>query len=210
MDYLDNSIDEFTKKLASAAPVPGGGGASALVGAIGIALGDMVGELTVGKKKYALVEEDIKSLMKQAQTLRESLLECIEEDARAFEPLSKAYAVPKDDPGRDELMEECLCQAAKAPLQILRLCGEAVGLLDAFGRKGSRLVLSDAATGAMLVHGAMYGAAINVKVNTRLMKNREKAAELEGEADQLLASYLPMAEGIYENVLRGMTNGRTS
>ena len=76
-----------------------------------------------------------------------------------------------------------------------------------FARNGSRLVISDAATGAMLVHGAMYGAAINVKVNTRLMKDREKADELDREVDQILARYLPLAEGVYERVMRGMTNG---
>ena len=207
MDYLENSIETFTRRLASASPVPGGGGASALAGAIGIALGNMVGELTAGKKKYALVEDDIKEWMKKAEFLRVKLLDCIEKDAKAFEPLSQAYAVPKENPGRDQMMEHCLCQAAEAPLEILKLCGEAVLLLDSFARNGSRLVISDAATGATLVHGAMYGAAINVKVNTRLMKNREKADELDREVDQILARYLPLAEGIYERVMRGMTNG---
>ena len=91
MELLNSSVNSFTEQLASKAPVPGGGGASALVGAIGVALGDMVGELTVGKKKYAAVEEDVKALMVRAQELRVKLLECIEKDAVAFEPLSKAY-----------------------------------------------------------------------------------------------------------------------
>ena len=125
---LNKSVTEFTEALASKAAVPGGGGASALVGAIGIALGDMVGELTVGKKKYADVEEDVKALMARAQELRVKLLDCVNKDAEAFEPLSRAYGIPKDDPTRDEVMEKCLRDAAAAPLEILDLCCEAIEL----------------------------------------------------------------------------------
>ena len=102
---LNRSVTEFTEVLASRSAVPGGGGASALVGAIGIALGNMVGELTVGKKKYADVEEDVKALMDRAQDLRVRLLACVNKDAEAFEPLSRAYGIPKEDPARDEIME---------------------------------------------------------------------------------------------------------
>ena len=125
MDMTEISLREFTEQLASKAPVPGGGGASALVGAVGIALGDMVGELTVGKKKYADVEDEIRALMVRAQDLRVRLLACIEKDAAAFEPLSRAYGIPKDDPSRAEVMEACLRDAAGAPMEIFDLCCEA-------------------------------------------------------------------------------------
>lgn len=207
MDLLESSITSFTEQLASPAPVPGGGGASALVAAIGIALGDMVGELTVGKKKYADVEDEIKELMRKAQALREKLLTCIEKDAVAFEPLAKAYGIPKDDPTRDEVMEKCLRDAAAAPLEILDLCCECIELLDTFGEKGSKLMLSDAATGAMLCHGAMYGAAINVKVNTKLMKDRAYAEEINRNVDGKLTGYLPAAELIYTKISRSLTEG---
>ena len=114
----NNTLEEFTAVLASPAPVPGGGGASALVGAIGIALGDMVGELTVGKKKYEDVEDEIKACMERAQSLRVRLLDCIQKDAEAFEPLSKAYGIPKDAPGREETLEQCLHDAAKLDTHI--------------------------------------------------------------------------------------------
>ena len=94
----NNTLEEFTKRIASKEPAPGGGGASALVASVGVALGDMVGELTVGKKKYSDVEDELKELMCKAQSLRVQLLVCIDEDARAFEPLSRAYSIPKDDP----------------------------------------------------------------------------------------------------------------
>jgi len=197
---LDKSVTEFTELLASKAPVPGGGGASALVGAIGIALGDMVGELTVGKKKYADVEEDVKALMAKAQDLRVRLLACVQKDAEAFEPLSKAYGIPKDDPARDGIMEKCLRDAAAAPLEILDLCCEAIELQREFADKGSVLAISDAATGVVFCWSAMYGAAVNVKVNTKAMKDREYAAKINAHVDERMAKYWPVAEKVYKDV----------
>ena len=115
---IDKTLSVFTEEIASPAPVPGGGGASALAAAIGISLGDMVGELTVGKKRYADVEEDIRGLMERSQALRLRFLELVDGDAEAFAPLAKAYGIPKDDPDRAEIMENALktaCSVPKAP-----------------------------------------------------------------------------------------------
>ncbi len=202
MDLLNESITDFTERLASGAPVPGGGGASALVGALGAALGSMVGELTVGKKKYADVEDDVRALMARAQALREKLLACVEKDAAAFEPLSRAYAMAKDDPKRDAVMERCLRDAAAAPMEIFDLCCEGIELQREFAEKGSRLVVSDAATGVVLCWGAMYGAAVNVKVNTKLMKDRAYADALNARIDEGMAKYWPVAEKVYEDIYR--------
>ena len=202
MDMLEQSVRGFTEQLASKAPVPGGGGASALVGAIGIALGDMVGELTVGKKKYAAVEEDVKALMAKAQDLRVRLLGCVNKDAEAFAPLSRAYGIPKDDPTRDEVMEACLRTAAAAPMEILDLCCEAIELQREFADKGSVLAVSDAATGVVFCWSAMYGAAVNVKVNTKAMKDRAYADKLNAHVDEQMAKYWPIAEKVYEDVYR--------
>ena len=203
---IHTSIQAFTKQLASSAPTPGGGGASALAGAIGIALGNMVGELTVGKKAYAEVEEEIRACMDRAQDLQRRLLACIEKDAEAFEPLSKAYGIPKDAPGRDETLEECLHQAATAPLEMFDLCCEAIEVLEVFGKKGSRLMISDAATGAAIAKGAMCGAAVNVKVNTKLMKDRDHAAELNDHIDEALPRYMQKADDIFEMIYGGFAN----
>ena len=200
MELLNSSITNFTELLASKAPVPGGGGASALVGAIGIALGDMVGELTVGKKKYADVEEDLRALMARAQDLRVRLLACVEKDAVAFEPLSRAYGIPKDDPTRDAVMEQCLRDAAAAPLEIFDLCCEAITLQREFAEKGSKLVVSDAATGVVFCWSAMYGAAVNVKVNTKLMKDRDYAGKINAHIDSAMAEYWPVAEKVYQDI----------
>ncbi|MBQ6292376.1 MAG: cyclodeaminase/cyclohydrolase family protein [Lachnospiraceae bacterium] len=200
MELLNSTVAEFTESLASKAPVPGGGGASALVGAVGIALGDMVGEFTVGKKRYADVEEEMKALMEKAQDLRVKLLACIEKDAAAFEPLSRAYAIPKDAPEREKVMEECLRAAAAPPFEILGLCGEAIDLLQAFAEKGSVIVLSDAACGAAFCRSAMQGAAVNILINTKSMRDRDYAGALDAKTEELLAQYLPLAEEIYNKV----------
>ncbi len=200
-DMANLSIEEFVDKLASAAAVPGGGGAAALAGALGIALGNMVGELTTGKAKYADVEENIQSLMARADALRARLLALIGEDAAAFFPLSKAYSIPKDDPSRDEILERCLKDAAAAPFEILKACSESIDILTEFYEKGSRLMISDAATGAMLAHGAMCGAAVNIRVNTKLMKDRAYADNLNRQTDEILKSSLPAALSIYNDFM---------
>lgn len=196
----NNTLEKFTKRIASKEPAPGGGGASALVASVGVALGDMVGELTVGKKKYADVEDELKELMSKAQTLRAQLLDCIDEDARAFEPLSRAYSIPKDDPTRDEVMEECLRNAAGAPLHIFDITCECIELVREFAAKGSKIVISDAATGAAILKGAMYGAAVNVKVNTKLMKDKEYAASINKHVDDKMDSYSKLADEIFSSI----------
>ncbi len=200
MNLTETSVSEFTKLLASQTSVPGGGGACALAGSLGIALGDMVGEFTVGKKTYADVEAEMFRLMERAQALREELLQCITEDATAFEPLSKAYGLSKDAPDRDRIMEQCLRDAAAVPMKILKLSCEALPILEAFAKKGSRIMVSDAATGAALCHAAIRGAAMNVKVNTALMKDREYASRLDSETQELLQQYTNLADQIFSSV----------
>ncbi len=201
MGLSDKTISEFTSELASRAAVPGGGGASALVGALGAALGSMVGGLTVGKKKYAAVEDEIKALTEKAQELQKELLELIDRDAQAFEPLSKAYSIPKDRPDRDEVMERCLRDACSVPLDIMRLSCRAIDLQKEFAEKGSVLAISDAATGAVFCRAALCGGAVNVRVNTHLMKDREYADRINAEADEMMNKYREIAADTYDGVM---------
>ena len=146
MEMLHKSVNDFTAALASSASVPGGGSASALAGALAAALGGMVGELTVGKEKYAAVEPILRELLDEAETLRGRLLDCVEKDAAALAPLAKAYAIPKDDPQRAETLEACLAAAAAPPMEVLeltgrtRLCryGNPHCVLGRCGRRGAR------------------------------------------------------------------------
>ena len=200
MMLINGTVRKFTERVASVAPAPGGGGASALVGSIGIALGNMVGELTIHKPKYADVADEVRELMARAQDLRKKLLDCVDKDAAAFTPLYMSYSIPKDDPNREQEIEKCLRGAAAVPLEIFELCCEAIELQRAFADKGSKLVISDAATGAALCRGALYGAAVNVKVNTKLMKDRAYAEELNARVDAGLAKYGAMADQIFQDV----------
>ena len=202
METAQQSCGAFLDALASKAPVPGGGGASALVGALGTALCTMVGNYTVGKKKYADVEEDVKGLMAKAEEIRARLLALVDADAAAFEPLSKAYAIPKDDPNREEVMEKCLRDAAATPMEILRLSCQAIDLHREMLDKGSVIMLSDVGTGVIFCQSALYGAALNVKVNTRSMTDRAFAQAMDKDADALVDQYGTIARQVY-NVVTG-------
>ena len=200
MEMLRKSVNDFTASLASNSSVPGGGSACALAGALAAALGGMVGELTVGKKKYAAVEPILRELLDEAATLRDRLLDCVEKDAAALAPLAKAYAIPKDDTQRAETLETCLLAAAAPPMEVLELTGRTVELLRGFADMGSPIAVSDAAVGAALALAALRGAEINVRVNTRLMQDRERAAALDAKARALVDKYARQAEKIYNDV----------
>ena len=201
MRFEDKKINEFTEVLASKEAVPGGGGASALVGSIGMALGNMVGSLTTGKKKYADVEEDIQALMTEGENLRIELLSMMDKDAEAFAPLAKAYGIPKDDPSRDEVMEKALDVACQAPMDIMRTVCKALDVIKEFAAKGSALAISDAGVGAVCCKAALQGASLNVFINTKSMKDRTKAEALEAEANAMLDKYCRLADEIYAVVV---------
>ena len=202
--FLNNSIKEFSEKAASSAPVPGGGGVSACVGALGAALGSMVCALTDGKKKYLNVQEDIKRISGELESLRNTLLGCIDGDAVAFEPLSAAYSLPKDTPNRDEIMEKCLVDAASIPFMIVENSCKAIPLLEELSGKGSKLAISDVAVAAALCRSAILGGAANIYINTKLMKNREYAEDLNNRTDSLIKEYSVRADAIYNNIMEGM------
>ncbi len=200
MDMTMESCRSFVEVLASDAPAPGGGGAAALAGAIGTALGNMVGSLTVGRKKYAGVQDEILELKAKCDRLQKELLDQVEMDEIHFLPLAGAYSIPKDDPNRDRIMEEATVTACITPLKIMELCGAAIEAIAVFADKGSRLALSDAGCGAVLCKAAMQAASLNIFINTRNLKDRETAEELDRKANELLDRYCPMADEIYAAV----------
>ena len=204
MNYNEKTIKDFIQVLSSKEPVPGGGGASALIGSIGIALGNMVGSLTVGKKKYADVEEDIKILMFKAERLAEKFQELIDKDAESFAPLAAAYALPKDTEEekaeRTRVMEAALETASLAPLEIMETVCEAVDIVSEFAAKGPKLAISDAGVAAIALRSALLGASLNVFINTASMQNRSLAAELEGRANEMIEEYGAKAEKIFNSV----------
>ena len=207
MGFSTVPCNEFVEVLASKAPVPGGGGASALVGAIGTALGNMVGSLTVGKKKYADVEEEMYELKGKADALQKELLHLIERDAEVFEPLSKAYGMPRnteeEKAEKARVMEIVLKDACSVPMEIMERCCEAIDLIEVFAEKGSTLAISDAGVGATFCKAALEGASLNVFINTKTLKNRDVAEEMNRQANLMLNKYCQMADEIFGEVKAG-------
>lgn len=200
MDMTQESCRKFVEVLASNAPAPGGGGAAALVGAIGTALGNMVGSLTVGKKKYADVEAEIVALKEKCDALQTELLDQVEADDKGFVPLAKAYGIPKDDPTRDAVLEEATITACAVPMHIMELCCEAIDHIAVFAAKGSRLAVSDAGCGAVCCKAALQAASLNVFINTKSLKNRTVAEEMNAKANGMLDKYCALADEIFAAV----------
>jgi len=202
MELQNSSIAAFAQMLSEKKPIPGGGGASALIGALGAALAGMVGNYTVGKASYAAVEDDVQAILAEAAQLQSRLLALIDADAAAFEPLSRAYQLPADAPNREETMENCLKSAAAVPMEILRLSCRTIELHEELERKGSKRMRSDVGTGVIFGWAALYGAAINVKVNTKAMVDRACAEAMNAEADELVGKHWKIAEAVYENTYK--------
>jgi formiminotetrahydrofolate cyclodeaminase len=204
MSISGKTCGDFISVLASKAPVPGGGGASALVGAVGTALGNMVGSLTVGKKKYADVEADIIRLQKDATRLQNEFLALIDKDAEDFEPLSKAYGLPANTDAekaeKDKVMEKCLKEACATPFKIMEKCAEAIKICEEFAAKGSKLAVSDAGVGVIFCKAALQGASLNVYINTKAMKDRPYADDMSRKTDALLAQYEALADKVFASV----------
>lgn len=201
MKMLEKSTVDFLSELSSSAPVPGGGGASAAVGAFAAALGMMVTNLTIGKKKYADYEDDVKAVREHLESLRDQLIDLVDADAVAFAPLSKAYSIPKDNPERDTIMENALYEASVVPLRIMETVLAAAKALDVLVEKGSKLAISDVGVGILFAQAAIEGASLNVFINTKSMQNRDRAAELDAKANAIIAEGAALKERIYSGVL---------
>lgn len=205
MDNLCNfSCGGFSEALASASPVPGGGAASAYVGALAASLGLMVGSLTVGKKKYAAVEADVIAAMEKLEVLRRELISMADQDAESFLPLSMAYSLPKETPAqraeKARVMEAALRSACDVPMEIMRRCCEIITLQAEMARKGSALAVSDVGTGVVFAKSALMGASLNVFINAQAMADREYAERLTAAADDMLKVYGPKADVVFELV----------
>lgn len=197
-------VRTYLERLASKAPVPGGGGTSALGGALGAALGQMVANLTVGKKKYAAWEEEMKGLLRQMGDLQERFLILSGKDEEVFAPLAEAYRLPADTEEekseKARVMEERLLEASQVPMEIMEVSMEMLEILKVLEEKGSVMAVSDVGVGVQFIRTALTGAAMNVFINTKSMKNREKAEELNRRAEQMMEQGTRTADQLYEKV----------
>lgn len=200
---LDRS---FIDALASKAPTPGGGGASSYVGALASALASMVANLTVGKKKYAEVEADMYICLERLDELRDRLLELVDEDARAFEPLAASYGMPKDTPeeiaAKEHAMQAALVGACEVPLEIMRHCALVIEQTEFLAFKGSRLALSDAGVAAVFAKAALQGASLNIFINAASMLDKERARSYQEEAEKLIEDVGALADSVFNYVMQ--------
>lgn len=195
------SLSAFAEELAAKRSVPGGGGAAAYAGALAAALCSMVGNFTLGKRRYAEHEDDVRRMLDEAEEVRGRLVALVDEDAAAFYPLSQAYGIPKGDPTRAERLEEATKGACEAPLEMMEEACHAIRLLEEMGEKGSRMLLSDVGCGALLARAALEAASLNVFVNTASLADRPYAEGLERRCEAMLGEYVPRAEAVEQKVM---------
>lgn len=209
MKLADKTSTEFIEVLASKAAVPGGGGAAALTGAIGMALGSMVCNLTIGKKKYAEYEEKVKGILEKATKLQEELLKLIDADAECFLPLSKAYGMPKETEEekkiKEETLEKCLKDACQVPVAIVKTCFDAIKLHEALVDNCSMLAISDVGVGVQCLRAALYGAQLNVVINVNSIKDSEYIDKVKKETEPLVEEGVKIADIVYEKVVKALS-----
>ena len=197
---------DFINELASKAPTPGGGGASAYCGALATALASMVGNLTVGKKTYATVEDEVKEALIQLEEQRNKFVELIDKDAQAFEPLSRAYRLPRATSEelayKNKVMQQALVGATEVPLEIMEICAQVITTSKFLAHNGSRLALSDVGVAVLFAKAALKGASLNVYANASSMANEAQARSYIQQADCLIEEYGALADELYEYVIK--------
>ena len=198
---VSTTASEYITALAGPSSVPGGGGAAALCGALGAALGAMAASLTKGKKKFAEHAERLEQIQNEMTQYAAELVALADADAEAFAPLAEAYKLPADYPDRADILERGLNAAAAVPMKLLELSVRALAVQRELLDRCSVLVISDVGVGAAACRAAAGGALLNVRANTRLMQNKEAAAQLDEKSRQLARQAFEQADYIYNTVV---------
>ena len=185
--------------------MPGGGGAAALAGAIGVSLGSMVANLTVNKKKYFAVREEIQIILDNCEALRRDLIALVDEDAKCFAPLAEAYRLPKETEEeaayKAQVLEQATKDACAVPLSIMEKAVLAIDLHAKLCEIGSRMLISDVGVGVLMCKSSLMGASLNVFINTKTLSDRVFAEEIESKCDRMLKYGSKKADEVYESVM---------
>jgi len=202
----DQTLNAFLDDLASSSPTPGGGSVAALAGALGAALISMVCSLTIGKKKYAAVEGEMKAIRAPSEELRKKFASLVERDAAAFNKVMEAYALPKETDDQKALRAAAVQagtkEAALVPLEVMKHCIDAHALAQEAAAKGNENSVSDAGVSAIMIHAACESAALNVRINLRGINDTEFVGWKTEELDSLLKTSRVMLEETQEIVER--------
>lgn len=205
----EKTVSEFINELASNAPAPGGGSVAALSGALGAALTSMVSNLTIGKKKYLDVESEVKNILSKSEELRKNFTALIDKDTEAFNKVMEAYSLPKDTDDQKALrtaaIQEATKEATLVPLRVMKLVVDALALTKVIAEKGNSNSISDAGVGALMLHAAAEGAALNVLINLNGINDQEFVGWHADEVATLQRTCRSKAEEIM-NIVRGKVN----
>jgi formiminotetrahydrofolate cyclodeaminase len=204
-----SAIERFLDELASQSATPGGGSAAAIIGAMGAALVAMVCNLTLGKKKYADVEDEMRSLLAKAEELRHRLTGMIEDDVKAFDTVMEAYGMAKETDAekgaRSAAIQEALKLATEVPLRCCHAAREVVDLAAVASAKGNLNVISDAGVGVLAAYAALQSAALNVYTNAKMITDKAFAEAKVKELETLLSD----GEGVTKEAY-GLVRGKLS
>jgi formiminotetrahydrofolate cyclodeaminase len=174
---VDNTVEGFLTEVASNSAAPGGGSVAALSGALGAGLTAMVCRLTIGKKKYVDVQQEMESVLNEAEELRTAFTALIDEDTEAFNGVMAAFSLPKETDqeklARSVAIQEATKSAARVPLKVMELCERAIPLAMVVATKGNVNSISDSGVAATMIHSACLGAALNVRINLGTIQDEE-------------------------------------
>lgn len=200
----EQTIEHFLNDLSAKQSTPGAGGAAALVAALGTALGSMVGNFTIGKKKYKAVQSEVEDSIKELEQIKLALEDLIQKDADAFYPLAKAYKLPKSTPSeikyKEKIIEEALVGATTVPIEIMVQAVRAIELLERLSEIGNTMLVADAGTGIVFCKAALEGASLSVYINTADMINQQIKEALNREAEHLVEKGTTIASKVYQKI----------
>lgn len=194
-------IDEFVHKTAAKEPVPGGGGVSALAGALGVALASMAANYTKGKKDFAKFDDEYSEIIEKNAAIADRLLKLIDEDAEGFLPLSAAFAMKaetdEEKAEKKAALQEGYRRALKAPLEIMDCCYEACLMLDELSNHTAPSMLSDIAVSVQMVRAALNGAYVNILVNVKDIDDKDYVGIIFEKIDYLMQNGLTICDTVF-------------
>ncbi len=204
MPYTEGPIKKYLDDAASNLPAPGGGSVAAFVGALGASMSAMVANFTIGKKKYADVEEEIRGLLERVETQRKNLTALVDADVSAYGGVSKAYGMPKSNDeekeARSAAIKEACREALAVPMDVARSCGKIAEAAERLVDIGNKNLITDVGVSALSADAACKAAALNVEINLSAIRNEDFSKEIRSELDPLLEKVESAAKSVMEKV----------
>ena len=201
---IKKSVEAFSDELSSSAPTPGGGSVAALMGSMGAALVSMVANLTIGKKKYANVEDEVSRLLEESESLRQKLVDAIQKDVVAFDSVMSVYALPKSSDEekkfRNQKMQISLKEAIEAPLECAYLAMSVLPLSKKIAEIGNINIISDAGVAALAARAALRSSALNVYVNASSLDDKDFASAKISEVKKLMSESSHLEQEVFDKV----------